>query len=218
MGVGKISQDQRRIAEIILSYDITYPLSLMHGLNLLHIDVKDKLIVHIVGAEAQETLNLQKWEILLHVYPQIKKLMIFFIGPFIDDPVKTEMCTSCTKIFEYKFIRDLYHDFVKTSEYQKPDIVCTFNPGFYHSKAQPSFPWLKSLPLLFKDAPWIMTSFNALEVQYDKDIILNVNPNLIFKATKNPFASLLPIRSLSDAVVDYINYYISLILKDPSKN
>lgn len=218
INMGKIQNpNQRQMSEIVLSTNITYPLSLLQGINLLNFEVKDKLVVHIVGSELQETIDLQKWEIIKHVFPQIKDLMIFFVGPNVGVALRSDLCSSCKKVFKFKMIKDLYHDFVKSSEYLKPDIICTFHPGFYASKAQPSFPWLKSLRLLFKGSPLIMTSFNKLEVEFDVEILLGVDQNLVIKKMKNPFAGLMPMRSLEDSIVNYLNNYITLVYKDPAK-
>lgn len=210
---------QRENVELKISADISFPLTLAYGLNLLNFKVEHKLVAHIVGSKGAETAALNKWEIILHIYPQIKHLLIYFIGPEVVGPFINNMCTSCKKIFEFKCIKDLYHNFVKSPEYKKPDIVCTFHPGFHYDRnITASRSWLETLPLLFQDTPLIMTSLSRLEAQLDLEILNHVDSNLVVKEMENPFAGLVPLRSLVDTKVDYFNNIISVIFKNPAKN
>lgn len=221
--IPNLKPDHKRFAEVQASREISYPLSLVYGLDWLNFTVKDKLVVHIVGCQAEEVSNLTAWEIVLHIYPQIKDLKIFFIGPEISEPFMesetykivqmADMCDSCRKILKCEIIKDLYHDFAKSSEYREPDVVCAFHPKFHHHETIRSSPWSQTLPLLLKDSPLIMTAFQEWEMDSDLKILHDFNSNLIVRKKKNPFASLLPARSMEDGAVDYSNNFISVILK-----
>lgn len=55
----KQNPNRKQILDMHLSASITYPLSLLYGFSLLKLEVKKKLVIHIVGCNFQykETKN-----------------------------------------------------------------------------------------------------------------------------------------------------------------
>lgn len=205
--------NSRQVEEALVSELITCPLSLLIGLNWINFTIKDDLCVHVVGSGLLETASLKSWEAIPHIFKQVKKLSIFFIGPEStrnDD----ELCESCNDIIEFKFIDDLYHNFVKSNEYKKPDVICAFNCGFHEYENSDSDTWSESLPLLIGNSPLIITSFTEDEADRDLAKLLKINDKLKIKKSENPFSSLRPYRDLENMGIYYNNKFLSTILSD----
>lgn len=201
--------------EALVSELITCPLSLLTALNWINYDFKNEVIIHVVGCGLLETASLKSWETIFRVHEQIKNLNVYFIGPETsetDDELNGD-------ILKFHFVQDLYHDFVKTDRYRKPDVICCFNCGFHEYEGSDSDTWAETLPLLVdKNPPLILTSFTEDEADRDLNKLKNINQNLWIKKSENPYSSLRPYRDLENLGVYYNNKFLSLVLNDPSTN
>lgn len=114
--------------------------------------------------------------------------------------------------------RTLYHDYVKSKAYTRPDIVCFFNPGLYRKTAangQDTWP-----PTIWaavdQNCPILVTAYTEFEMPYDLDAIIDVADHIKFvqMPAKNPFASIKPERNfLSEEMQSLIfkNYYYFVV-------
>lgn len=162
---------------------LSRPLSLLHGLKWMNYEIKDRLTIHVVGSTFTDTMDLVLWEIIPHIYTNIKKLHISFVGPENFPVNKNKVCNSCKKVMTIDVSSELYHDYVKSIKYQKPDVICAFNCGFTDYET-----WAPSLPFLI-DAPLVMTSFSESEADDDIKMILDVHPRINYKRKVNPFSN-----------------------------
>lgn len=162
---------------------LSRPLSLLHGLKWMNYEINDTLTIHVVGSTFPDTMDLVPWEIIPHIYTNIKKLHISFVGPENFPVNKNKVCKLCKKVMTIDVSSELYHDYVKSKKYRKPDVICAFNCGFNDYPT-----WAPSIPFLI-DAPFIMTSFCDTEADDDIKVILNANPHIDFKRKVNPFSN-----------------------------
>lgn len=205
----KKDHDQMQIGEISMSAIFTHPLTLVNSLNLLNFKVKNKLVVHVVHCQYRETLN--KWEVILQLFPQLQELTIFFIVPEEGEPISDDTIID-KQIYKYRCFRGLHPHFVMSAEYETPDIVLT-SSSFRQMKISSS-PLLEFLPLLYQKSPLILTTFSELEAKLDLEILTSFDSNLVVQTVKNSFASLWPWRCMVSSEVAYSNNYISLVTKN----
>lgn len=201
----------RLVEEALVSELITCPLSLLTGLNWMKFNIKENLCIHVVGSGLLETASLKSWEIITHIFNQVKNLTIYFIGP---ESAKNDvdLCESCDNILKFEFIDDLYHNFVASNQYANPDLICAFNCGFHEYEGSDSDTWSESLPLFIKDSPLIITSFTEDEADKDLAKLIKINENLKIQKDENPFSSLRPYRDLENMGIYYNNKFLSTIL------
>lgn len=195
---------------------ITCPLSLLFATKIINYEFKENTVLHVVGCSYLETASLKGWELLLHIKPHIKKLTINFIGPDVKEADDIGPCCLCQDKLNITFVRNLYHDYVKSSVYQEPDIMCTFNCGYHEYENSDSDTWYKTLPLLIcnKNVPLIFTSFTEDEANRDMNRLVSLQSSLRVNILKNKFSGLRPFRDLEKLGVYFNNGYMGTVLND----
>jgi len=222
-----------RLNLVALSDIATCPLTVLFSLQQcnFHLETTETLTIHLVGAEMQfEVETLQKWELfLLHLIPSLTMLKVVFIGPklkteskFIQTLGKNKTCMKCNTVGRmviYEFWRTLYHKFVMSLDYQKPDLICAFNAGLYRlTDFEGKDTWSPTIKVMLKepDIPVVVTEYTQKELPFDIQRTQNIVDSLeiITPPTRNPFASLKPsLNFLSEETVPVIfkNFYISIL-------
>lgn len=194
----------RKFQTSFVSNFVSCSLSLLCGLDWINFEIKHVLTIHVVGCSDLET-GLFQWEILPHIHRSIKHLNILFIGPEVKQVRKGNVCKSCRKIIKVEVNDSLYHEYVKTSSYQKPDVICAFNAGLGTCPT-----WKPTLQYLNQDVPFIMTSLVEHEAEKDIKLILNKYPNLVFIKNRNPFSGLKALQRGWYDELCYINKYMTV--------
>ncbi|KAJ9583030.1 hypothetical protein L9F63_022646 [Diploptera punctata] len=125
---------------VALTEVATCPFTVLFSLQSIGFPLNDiqSLTIHLIGAEMFfEIDSIRKWEmLLLHLVPSIKVMKIVFVGPelSIDSTItkslsETKVCQSCSSLGRnilYEFWPALYHDFMRSEMYGKPDFNMCF--------------------------------------------------------------------------------------------
>ena len=227
------SLELHRLNLVALSDIATCPLTVLFSLQQCNFQLEtiETLTIHLVGAEMQfEVETLQKWELfLLHLIPSLTVLKVVFIGPelktetkFIQTLGKNKTCMKCNtagRMVIYEFWKTLYHKFVMSLDYQKPDLICAFNAGLYRlTDFDGKDTWSPTIKVMLKepDIPIVVTEYTQKELPFDIQRTQNIVDSLeiLTPPTRNPFASLKPsLNFLSDETVPVIfkNFYITIL-------
>lgn len=133
------------------------------GLNcLLNVSFRVELNFHLLTSPIFAIgNNLAKWDVFfLNTLPALKSLYVTFTGPELtgvpagvwDDDLRCPHCERNNKHFICDFQPNtFYHDFVKSKNYIRPDVVVAFNCGLYRQTGfQGSDSWAKTIPCLLK--------------------------------------------------------------------
>lgn len=201
--------------KVLLSEFITCPLTVLYALKVTNFELKKNVLLHVVGCSYLETASLESWEIILHLNPHIKSLLIVFIGPEVTEVIDTRICQSCQKKLKFKFLKILYHN-LNDSLLKEADVICTFNCGYHAFENSECDTWKKSLPFLInkKKTLLVFTSFTQIEAEKDASRLLQINPTLDISIKKNKFSSLRPYRDLENLGVFFNNEYIGIVLSN----
>ncbi|XP_051157752.1 uncharacterized protein LOC127279448 [Leptopilina boulardi] len=165
-------------------------LTILFAMEKLSLNL-NSMTIHVVGASTHEQI-FNDWEAILHYLPQLNKLKIVLIGLEFIPPGSVKMqkqCKLCKKNKRQFIIETImieYHKYCDSENFEKPDMIACFNPGFYAYKS-----WEKSIEIFNKgQCPVLITSYNEMEGNQDKEIVDKKFPsaNCIFN-DYNPFAS-----------------------------
>ncbi|XP_063979810.1 uncharacterized protein LOC135163867 [Diachasmimorpha longicaudata] len=197
----------------------TRPLSLLYGIKKINYEIKDKLVVHVVGASLIDLEDPSTFEIALHFRPNLMQILLVFIGPDLDSidvPSMTPyLCRECKKRdvkLDVKIIPRFYHEFFEGKDFLAPDIVIGYNIGVhecveYDSKRDTWAPTIKILGGMM--CPLIVTSYTQEEAQKDYERILTGSGGLVgVLKEKNPFGSLRHYRDFENDEFYYQNQFI----------
>lgn len=186
--------------------------------------------IHVIGAEFHfECMDLHVWEkLFLHFMPELKNLSLVFVGPELQLPAipvkllaKIKTCFDCKRSDRSINVSfqpgKCYHEFARTGEFVKPDILCLFNPGLYRRTGYDGKDtWPASIRRMCDlRVPIVVTSYTAHEIPWEMARIKSIaDVEEILKPQRNPFASVKPDRNfVSDDAVPliYKNYYIAIV-------
>ncbi|XP_042878972.1 putative protein MSS51 homolog, mitochondrial isoform X2 [Penaeus japonicus] len=211
---------------VILSERLSYPLSLLYGMQHLtlgqdrkSVEQLTELKVHVVGAKStKELLGIIRWEYMVHRLPALMKLHIVFIGPelFSDSGLSEELpdnhclddsgmsrCDDCqgkSRAIIYEMCEMLYHDYATTSYFHNPDLIISFNCGFHEFEGEEKDTWPASLSVMLKnpDVPLIFTSYTKTESERDLEVLKKIEDvEVLLPVERNPYSSLRPIRDFT---------------------
>ena len=215
----------------VVTDNASCPLTVKLAIEKLNMNNIKELTIHVVGAETFFELdNMPKWEnFLAHVLDETEILKIIFIGPelVLSNVLKNflkliKMCDSCIKknkkiLYEFHE-KKCYHEYVKSSQYTKPDIICAFNAGMYRITGfNGEDTWGLSIQEMIKSkVPLLITEYTSIELNYDLKRIQNSIPiNIVIPPSQNPFASLKPsLNFVSEEEIPliYKNYFYMIVI------
>ncbi|XP_071556530.1 uncharacterized protein [Temnothorax nylanderi] len=197
---------------------LTHSLTLFYAMRLLNDVPKSKdLVVHVLGARRSEEITLIGWEILPRLIGAM--VSVILIGPEL--PCKSNLshhCDNCMsrekKCLTFELHDVLYENYVDSSSFVKPDLVVGFNLGVrtHELPGRSSMEtWTPSIKLIAKEnCPFILTSATLHTFKKETKIIstiLNKEVDHLYSG-KNPFASLIPYRTIGKEYVSYMNQYV----------
>ncbi|EFN82498.1 uncharacterized protein LOC105185078 [Harpegnathos saltator] len=192
---------------------VSGPLTVYYGMeeaNLLHyLKGEPTYVIHVICADTLDRNSLRAWEILLHLLPDIKVLIIVMIGSKLNYEHGTfEICSRCKtnkKKIIYECCQMLYHEYVPIAIYSQPKIIVGFQALLTSGTA-----WPKSVKAIrSQDCPLLLTTDKLITVEKEvneiqKALHINVEPVL---RDENKFRSLRPRRNI-DNTVSYYNSYV----------
>ncbi|EFN77922.1 hypothetical protein EAI_16856, partial [Harpegnathos saltator] len=167
----------------------------------LHIIEEEIVVIHIIAATSVHTDSLLAWEVLLHLVPEMYKLVIVMIGKELsDEPYARreqlcELCTAQKKELIFIPIPKLYHDYVKSdAEYKKPTVIVGFEAKFNAAES-----WSESIKIMQSRSCPLFLASSTEQVNQNNIIMIKeiLNPEIIpIFNKKNPFRGLAPHRNL----------------------
>ncbi|XP_014468613.1 PREDICTED: uncharacterized protein LOC106741307 [Dinoponera quadriceps] len=215
-----------------LSHISTIPLTALYSMQIScqNWGIVDTFVVHVIGAEFQfECINLHVWEkFFLHLIPNLKRLRLMFIGPELRLPTvplklltAVKICSACKTSDRHVNVSfhpgKFYHDFCRSKQFIKPDLVCLFNPGLYRETGfEGRDTWPDTIREFCKTSvPICVTSYTKHEIPREMMRIKSIaDTETILKPRRNPYASIKPDRNfVSDdtAPLIYKNYYLAIV-------
>jgi splicing suppressor protein 51 len=218
----ELQQGMRRVRLfLLLATEVsTMPLTVLAALeeNLKDLSTRQTVSIHIVGATGREFHNLPIFEEILHLVPSLQTINITLIGPrsvAVIEQTKNEIilqcCNACSSHGRKRTVAlytGLYHDYVKESMYQKPDLAVLFNSGRSQEEEES---WLPTTKFLVESGTLTLcTTYNHREAQEEVAELDRLGARLIKGPEVNKWKSLLPVPELLETeehAVYYINYY-----------
>ncbi|KAK9511053.1 hypothetical protein O3M35_005701 [Rhynocoris fuscipes] len=211
------------LEKCLASEEISFIFSLLYGLikcnknELYNLNVFN---VHILGCNEHENNILKFVEIFFHWFPQLNKVNLVMIGPDCDtssnDVINNDYKNGKTSAI--KKIKNLYHEYIKESDFEHPNIVVAFNCGFAEFNNSTQDTWGKTIDCLMKmdKVILVITSYTQVEAENDISRVINGSDKIekldvIINADKNPFRSLRPHRDWESHSVFYLNNFISVL-------
>ncbi|XP_071556501.1 uncharacterized protein [Temnothorax nylanderi] len=196
---------------------LTHSLTLFYAMRLLNDVPKSKdLVVHVLGASTSEEITLIGWEFLPRLIGTMVSVVVIFIGPELTRKLNpSHVCDNCRsreeKCLTFEFHDVLYENYVRSPSFVKPDLVVGFNLGIHQCKLpgrSSKETWAPSIKLIAKqNCPFILTSPTLYAFKKETDIIntcLDKEVDHLYSG-KNPFASLVPYRTVGINYVYYMN-------------
>lgn len=153
----------------------TYIITILAGLESSITDLASRtsLTIHIVGATGQEVLTSRMSEELYHLLPNLRDLIVGYIGPDIganEAPVgllDLDCCPDCQSMGRPSrkfFLADaLYHDFTHSQLFTRypPDLIAAFHSGHYEAETET---WWRTLDrILDLGVAALFTTYNKYE-------------------------------------------------------
>lgn len=112
----------------------------------------------------------------------------------------------------------LYHDYVRSSSFCKPDVICFFNPGLYRTTAADGVDaWPETImAAVAQNCPIVVTAYTEVEAPLDFERLITVcsHVKIVQMPTRNPFRSLKPERNfLSEEMQPWMfkNYFYFIV-------
>ncbi|XP_014471386.1 PREDICTED: uncharacterized protein LOC106742704 [Dinoponera quadriceps] len=194
---------------------VSGPLTLHHGMweaNLSHyLETESIYIIHVVAANSTDKNGLPAWEILLHLLPKIKVLIIVMIGPELQMEFGMHnICPGCNingKKLIYECCPMLYHDYVSNVMYRKPNIIVGFQATLKCGSS-----WPKSIQAMqTQNCPLLLTAYTLIAAKEEIDTVQQVLGTKPVLFVTNKFKALRPIRSFNSVI--YRNAYLIIYKK-----
>lgn len=200
--------EKRFAFDSYFSEKYSIPLSILFAMEKLNLNL-DSMLIHVVGAHLREQV-FSYWETILHYLPQLRKLTLILIGPelFPFDANAQNVCKLCVEDKRQLIVKKYateYHNYCSSINFEKPDMIACFNPGFHAYSS-----WKKSIAVFNKgQCPLMVTNFNQTEGIQDKDFIDSKysSAKCVFN-DYNPFACLHYIRSNIRYKINAINEFM----------
>ncbi|KIY70758.1 hypothetical protein CYLTODRAFT_487781 [Cylindrobasidium torrendii FP15055 ss-10] len=152
------------------------------------ITTRRTLEIHFVGASRREHSTRAMLEEVLHQFPALKDLRIYYVGPeanFVENTEHNWACNACQargcrRTRALHAVR--YHDFLaQNPARRRPDLVVALNTGW--SEVETSS-WAPTLQAILKlKVPALFTAYTKQEAERERsfqrnlDFIVDVQPN-----------------------------------------
>lgn len=219
-------EERRRMFLSSATDTLTMPLTIVSALEDLGLLETRTLKLHLLGATSREFLGMSAFEEILHLVPGVKILEITAVGPsallYGEDkdgyaPKQNlpccSMCQSQLRKRPLASYQGLYHNFAKSSNYAKPDLIVAFNSGFVDGD-DANTDWDQTIRhIVNSDIPTLFTTYNAREASNERAKMERLSARFIVEPEKNKWSSLVPMPEFLDEEYDiwYQNYHRYII-------
>ncbi|KAJ7354196.1 hypothetical protein DFH08DRAFT_854386 [Mycena albidolilacea] len=156
---------------------LSMPMAILYGLSKLNEDDgwtrKQKLTVHVLGADIREVSCRSVFEEILHRLPEVNTLEIVLCGPDVPsrDSFDHKICPECIargRSCVLKCAANMYHDFVRKqgNQFATPDLCIAFNSGAAQDNL--GYTWRMSIKVLVaRKLPSLFTGYDREEAEGD---------------------------------------------------
>ncbi|XP_032671180.1 uncharacterized protein LOC116844127 [Odontomachus brunneus] len=195
------------------------PLTLYYGIRKLHgLDCFHKLdshfVIHIIDPKLIDIEYLPAWELLVHLLPNVKELKIILIGSILSN--KSESLTLCTircfrQNLNIETHRMLYHNYVDSECYKRPDVIIGFQVDFTDWETLPQI----ILKIKHQQCPLLLTAKSQHKAQQNLEKISSIlqpvcNVLYLLYHGENNFKSKRPYVDFEDGDASYRNDYLNV--------
>ncbi|KAH8654935.1 hypothetical protein BGZ60DRAFT_532567 [Tricladium varicosporioides] len=153
--------------------------------------------IHVIGAAGNEIVGLMVFKELLHLLPYLQILQLDLIGLDVplkmvtQRPLKMECCLACSKAGRIRTVslwRGAYHDYVKDTDFNIPDLGIAFQSG--HSQ-EFTREWTPTIIHLARAVhPTVFTTFNKTEMLEETAILEKAGAHFILHGELNKWRAL----------------------------
>ena len=187
---------------------LSWPSTLISSLCQFNLERKDKLRIHILGAD-DTYAPAGYFTSSLQMFP-LPDAEIVLIGPELlknVEPLKyTNIADKCISI---SYVADCYHGFTQQVNFVVPDLILACHPGI-HDK---SYNWFPTLTYIVSNAiPSVFTCWSEYEFGLDVAILNLLKANILHKGNA-PFPSLLKrlsrLNNMEFSIITMNSYWIS---------
>lgn len=184
------------------TYKMSMMLSIIAGLEAVYPDIetKEKITLHLIGADKKELDALMLFEEILHLLPGLKEIHCVFVGIELPSPIDAggkmvlDCCPECTKMKKIRSLemcKGAYHDFLKESNYEMPDLGVAFQTG--HSQESVA-DWTPTIEYLVNaDHCTVFTTFNEKELMEEIAILKKLNAGFVVEGELNKWRGMRPL-------------------------
>jgi mitochondrial splicing suppressor protein 51 len=205
---------------LIATEELSMPLTILAALEDSSIDLLTRKIlsIHLIGASGKEFHNLMLFEEILHLLPSLQTLKIVLIGPNSasaaggnTNEIELESCPPCSSRGRKRTValyRCLYHDYIKESQYQKPDLAVLFHSGRSQAEEESWHPTTKFL--VEAGILTVCTTYTHREAREEVAELERLGARFIRQLGVNKWRSLVPIPEQlerEEHAMFYHNYY-----------
>ncbi|XP_014474155.1 PREDICTED: uncharacterized protein LOC106744173 [Dinoponera quadriceps] len=174
--------------------------------------MKDTLVFHVITGTNVDKQYLPTWEIFIHMMRSLSHIIIVLIGPDIaNERNNIETCILCKKYgntISYEGHCTLYHNYVNSEFYKRPDIIIGFQAELYHESIGPKF----LMAVYNQCCPLVLTTTSVYKMEQNKrkihEYLSSEVVELSGKYILNKFSSHRPWRDFETDNVYYRNSYI----------
>ncbi|XP_032668999.1 uncharacterized protein LOC116843075 [Odontomachus brunneus] len=186
------------VSDPLTLYDGLRSARLFHSLQLMR-----TFIIHIIAANYVDRRNFPAWELFLHLLYRKTELVIIMIGPELEFEIdEYKLCSRCQALKKRLILRSfplLYHNYVFSSSYRRPNVIIGFQAELYRVVT-----WSESIKAMqMQNCPLLLTGVSTYKLQMDINAIQHnldrsVKPIL---QIKNGFASNRPYRDFNESIL-----------------
>ena len=181
--------------------DIFYDLATMETINL-----------HFIGATCKELDALAFFEDMLHLLPSLRELHCSFIGKELPRPEDfgrvvfdcCETCTTANRTRSMEMWKGVYHDYIKTDKYVKPDLAVAFHSGHSMEEIEEWTPTIKYL--VGAEYCTLFTTYNEEEMLDEMEVLKKLEARIVRKG-ENEWRGMKPMLEIMEKVENSVYYY-----------
>ncbi|KAI4171332.1 MAG: hypothetical protein LQ346_008751 [Caloplaca aetnensis] len=163
---------------------------------------RTRLTIHVIGATEREIVLLRLNEELLHLLPNLKSVIVGYIGPDVPtlsippgQLVSTQCCPVCTSEGRQRQIflrRELYHECSATDlfSHSPPDLIVACNSGHADDEIDSWRPTLSRV--LDMDTPAVFTTYNEREARDEEAVLSSIGARFLQTREENRWRGMVP--------------------------
>jgi splicing suppressor protein 51 len=191
---------------LLLSTDnLTMPLTIVSAVEDLAWTSKSVINIHLLGASGREFLALNIFEEILHLLPALKTLRMTAVGPsawldqgrtsghqVLDQVSCCPACKTLGRSRPFASYKGLYHKFITTPQYEKPDLIVAFNSGWVDGDDAES-DWQQTIRQIVRsEVAALFTTYDSGEVEHERSVLNMLRAKFVVEPAENKWKGLVP--------------------------